>query len=127
MGLPKRPPWRAFHQHLLNLATVDQPRLVAQLFTRRLQQPIIFREDVLPAKEFQGNNPIEITDWAQLPDLVQRATLAQRKLNSRGKQETNAYLVVYRPATKAPSSDDVPLGTEIVAEGDYFTILKLAR
>ncbi|MCW5938473.1 MAG: hypothetical protein KF884_07020 [Fimbriimonadaceae bacterium] len=127
MGLPNRPPWRAIHQHILNMATVDKPRLVAQLFTRRLQQPILFNESVLIAKDFQGNNPLEIVQWSQVPELVARGRLVQAELNSRGLPATDAYLVVYRPKDKAPQSEIIPEGSTLVATGDFFSILRLDR
>jgi hypothetical protein len=127
MGLPHRPPWRAIHQHILNMATVDKPRLVAQLFTRRLQQPILLNDAVHIAKDFQGNNPFEIAQWSQVPDLVDQARSVQTQLNSRGLPKTDAYFVIYRPRDKAPAKADIPDGSQVVADGDFFTILRLDR
>jgi hypothetical protein len=127
MGLPNRPPWRAVHQHILNLATVDKPRLVAQLFTRRLQQPIVFNDSVAVAKLFQGNNPLEVNSWTEIPDIVQRGRFVQSILNARGKPETEAFLVVFRPKSMAPTSATVPQGASVVSDGDFYTIFRIER
>jgi hypothetical protein len=105
-------------RHVASLAVLNGKTVVPATWSHPSQQPIVIKDHYQPIKDFQGNNPIDITSQE---GLVETVGDLQRLTADAGIPASSVYLLILQPRHSISNPSTT------VSQGKYFTLLSLDK